>query len=178
MTAAPAPEGVLKDTKARNTIKGLGDETAEFPLAKPYTSGPLAGQTTETVHTYGWYNRKYIADIRAKGATPILLTPTDPQHLEGRQIERDMGFRDFDQQIAAQQHVPLADMAAIEADYLQIAWPGENRCAVSHRPHPHQPRRRGAEREVGRHGGEAARLAHCCLYEAVTRSPAQTYVFT
>ena len=64
------------DTKARNSYKGIGDETVQFPLAKPFTTGPLAGQATETIHTYGWYIRKYIADTRAKGATPILLTPT------------------------------------------------------------------------------------------------------
>jgi rhamnogalacturonan acetylesterase len=27
------------------------------------------------VHTYGWYMRKYIADIKAKGATSIICSP-------------------------------------------------------------------------------------------------------
>ena len=29
----------------------------------------------EVVHTYGWYMRKYVADARAKGATPVVLSP-------------------------------------------------------------------------------------------------------
>ena len=95
------PEAVAKDTKSRTSIHGLGDETVDVPIPKPFTTGPLAGQTTETVHTYGWYIRKYIADTRAKGATPILLTLTirniwKPDPAGKPQIERDMGFRDFD----------------------------------------------------------------------------------
>ena len=31
----------------------------------------------ETVYTFGWYLRKMIADTRAQGATPILLTLTE-----------------------------------------------------------------------------------------------------
>jgi lysophospholipase L1-like esterase len=83
----------------------------------------LAGQTTETIHTFGWYNRKYIADARSKGATPILLTPTIRNIWKDGQIERDMGFRDFDFQLGEQEHVPVADMAKLEAEYLQQLGP-------------------------------------------------------
>jgi len=117
------PDAILKDPKARGSIKGLGDETAELTLAKPYTTGPLAGQATEIIHTYGWYIRKYIADTRAKGATPILLTVTVRNIWKDGQIERDMGFRNFEMQLSEQQHVPLADMATLEADYLQNLGP-------------------------------------------------------
>jgi rhamnogalacturonan acetylesterase len=107
------------DPKYRGSIKGVGDETADLPIKTPYTTGPLAGKTVETVHTYGWYIRKYIADARAKGATPILLTPTIRNIWTDGKIERDMGFRDFDMQTAAAEHVPLADMASIEADTFE-----------------------------------------------------------
>ncbi len=86
------------DVKARASYKGLGDETADYPLPKPFTTGPIAGQTTETIHTYGWYMRKYIADTRAKHATPILLSLTIRNIWKHRaqtaspQIERDMGY--------------------------------------------------------------------------------------
>jgi rhamnogalacturonan acetylesterase len=116
------------DFKGRGEGKGIGEESAEVPIAMPYKVGPLAGKTTETIHTYGWYNRKYIADTRAKGATPMLLTvtirniwtvgPDGKQH-----IERDMGYRDYDFQIAAAEHVPIADMATVEADYLEPLGP-------------------------------------------------------
>ena len=29
----------------------------------------------EVVYTYGWYLRKFISDIKAKGATPIVCSP-------------------------------------------------------------------------------------------------------
>jgi rhamnogalacturonan acetylesterase len=116
------------DPKARGSVKGIGEETAEFPVAKPFATGPIAGQTTETVHTYGWYLRKYIADTRAKKATPILLTVTirniwtpGPDGKPG--IERDMGFRDYENQVATAEHVPVVDMASIAADTFQALGP-------------------------------------------------------
>jgi len=60
--------GPLDDTnRARGSIRGLGEDTKD--IFNPITKQP------ETVHTYGWYMRKYIADARAKGMTPILCTP-------------------------------------------------------------------------------------------------------
>jgi rhamnogalacturonan acetylesterase len=60
--------GRLDDTnRARGSIRGLGEDTKD--IFNPVTQKP------ETVHTYGWYLRKYINDARAKGMTPILCTP-------------------------------------------------------------------------------------------------------
>jgi rhamnogalacturonan acetylesterase len=117
------PEAVAKDTKYRSSIKGLGDETVDVPLPKPFTTGPIAGQTTETVHTYGWYIRKYIADTRAKHATPILLTVTIRNIWKDGHIERDMGFRDFEYQLGAAENVPVVDMATIAADGFEALGP-------------------------------------------------------
>ena len=97
-------------------------------MPKPFTTGPIADQTTETVHTYGWYLRKYIADTRAKHATPILLTvtirniwTTGP---DGKpHIERDMGFRDFEYQLGAAENVPVVDMATVAADGFEALGP-------------------------------------------------------
>jgi rhamnogalacturonan acetylesterase len=113
---------------ARGEGKGIGDESVDIPVARPFTVGPLAGKTTETVHTYGWYNRKYIADTRAKGATPLLLTVTirdiwTPAADGTLHIEPDMGYRDYDMQIAAAEHVPLIDMATVEMDKLEMLGP-------------------------------------------------------
>jgi rhamnogalacturonan acetylesterase len=119
---------VVNDAKGRSSIHSLGDATASFPIKTPYTSGPLVGETTETIHTYGWYIRKYIADARAKGATPILLTPTirniwKPADDSTQHIETDMGFHDLDTQLAAAEHVELVDMAAVSAARLQALGP-------------------------------------------------------
>jgi len=117
------PEAVAKDTKYRSSIKGLADETIDVPLPKPFTTGPIAGQTTETVHTYGWYIRKYIADTRAKHATPILLTVTIRNIWKDGHIERDMGFRDFEYQLSAAERVPVVDMATVAADGFEALGP-------------------------------------------------------
>lgn len=59
--------GPLTGGRGRASIKGNGEETQDV-------TDPTTGKS-ETVHTYGWYLRKYIADAKAKGATPIVLSP-------------------------------------------------------------------------------------------------------
>jgi lysophospholipase L1-like esterase len=113
------PDDVQKDEKGRLSLAGLGDETVSVPIAMPMATGPLAGQTTETVHTYGWYMRRFIADTRAKGATPILLTPTVRNIWKKEKVERDFGFNDIDRQLAAAEKIDLIDVASVEADRLQ-----------------------------------------------------------
>ena len=54
------------DKRARGTIRGVGDESQEIDNA-------LTGKR-ETVHSYGWYLRKFILDARAKGATPVVVS--------------------------------------------------------------------------------------------------------
>lgn len=59
--------GSLMAPKSRASIKGNGDETQNVVIA--------ATGKTETVHSYGWYLRKYITDAKGKGATSIVLSP-------------------------------------------------------------------------------------------------------
>jgi lysophospholipase L1-like esterase len=59
--------GPLTGGRARASLKGNGEETRE--VEDPQT------KKSEVVHTYGWYLRKYIADARSKGATPVVLSP-------------------------------------------------------------------------------------------------------
>jgi lysophospholipase L1-like esterase len=49
----------------RSTIKGNGEETVQ---------GPVKGGGMETVHSYGWYMRQFIAQTQAKGAAPIVCS--------------------------------------------------------------------------------------------------------
>lgn len=51
--------------KGRPSLRGEGDETAEW--RKP-------DGTTETVHTFGWYLRRYGNDARTKGATAVFCS--------------------------------------------------------------------------------------------------------
>jgi beta-galactosidase len=59
--------GPLNTGRARASLKGNGDETQEVVIE--------ATGKNEVIHTYGWYMRKYIADAKAKGAVPIVLSP-------------------------------------------------------------------------------------------------------
>jgi len=126
--------GELGGPKPRGTLKGIGPETQDVPQ----TAGPLSGQT-ETVHTFGWYLRRYIADTRAKGATPILLTLTvrniwTPDSTGKPRIERDMkgsnpgdkGYDDYIRDLGAAEHVPVIDMATVEADRLEALGQGKS----------------------------------------------------
>jgi rhamnogalacturonan acetylesterase len=54
------------DSRARGSIRGVGGETEEIDN--------LLTKQHETVRTYGAYLRQYLADARAKGATPYLCT--------------------------------------------------------------------------------------------------------
>ena len=59
--------GAINDTtRARGSIRGVGDETTEIDN--------LLTKKHEVVHSYGWYTRKYVADTKAKDATPIVLS--------------------------------------------------------------------------------------------------------
>ncbi|HSB27418.1 MAG TPA: alpha/beta hydrolase fold domain-containing protein, partial [Pyrinomonadaceae bacterium] len=57
----------LDDSKARGSIPGVGSEVQSVELP--------ATNATEVVHTFGWYMRKYVADAKARGAVPIILSP-------------------------------------------------------------------------------------------------------
>ncbi|GAB4033053.1 rhamnogalacturonan acetylesterase [Spirosoma gilvum] len=73
--------GAVNDTsRARGTLRGIGNETEEIDnmLTKKH----------EIVHTYGWYMRKYIADTKAKGATPIVCSLVPRNVWKDGKIER------------------------------------------------------------------------------------------
>ncbi len=111
--------GDLGGAKPRGTLKGLGNESQEVTLPDGHT---------ETVHTYGWYMRKYIADTRARGATPILLSLTirniwKPDANGTPRIERDMGYDAEINQLASDEHLAFVDMATVEADRLETLGP-------------------------------------------------------
>lgn len=71
---------MFEGSRPRASIKGNGDETAEGVVE-------ATGQA-ETVHSYGWYLRKYIADAKAKGATPIVLSPVPRNMWLGEKVLR------------------------------------------------------------------------------------------
>jgi len=69
--------------KGRPALHGDGEETAE--VTKP-------DGTKETVHTFGWYMRKYGADAKAKGAKVIFCSMVPHKDWKDDKISR--GERD------------------------------------------------------------------------------------
>ena len=67
--------------RPRGSIPGTGEETQQGTIE-------LTGQH-EVVHSFGWYLRHYIADARAKGATPIVCSPIPRNTWKDGRIVRD-----------------------------------------------------------------------------------------
>jgi len=96
--------------RARGTLPGIGEETRE--IDNPIT------KKQEVVHTYGWYLRKYVADARAKGMTPILVSPIP--HVPPRRVEP--GQREASNHAAWCEEVAAAEKALfIDLNRLVLA---------------------------------------------------------
>jgi lysophospholipase L1-like esterase len=110
------PEGSTRPLRARGTIPGIGDESEEI-------DNVLTGKH-ETVHSFGWYLRKMIADTRAKGATPILFTLTKTNSWkDGRIPCAADGYRLWTSQTARNEKVAFVDLTRISADRFQREGP-------------------------------------------------------
>lgn len=94
--------GPLDSGRARAVLKGVGNDTVNVTIKE-------TGKK-ETVYTYGGYMRKYIADIRAKGANPILmsLTPRNAYDANGKIVRKEQGA--WLEQVSAEQNVPYIDL--------------------------------------------------------------------
>jgi len=105
--------GLLNDAhRARGSLPSLGDETQEIDN--------LQTGKHEVVHTYGWYMRKMIADTKAKGATPIVLTLTVRDIWHNGRIERGSGrFSPWTAETARAEHVLFVDLTDIMADQFE-----------------------------------------------------------
>jgi lysophospholipase L1-like esterase len=120
--------GDLGGNKPRGDLPGDGDETKDVPQ----TFGPMMGKT-ETIHTYGWYNRKYVADAKAKGATPMFLSMTirniwKPDASGLPRIERETNYNAIMKKIADDEHLAFIDMASVEANRLEAT--GQEKTAL------------------------------------------------
>ncbi|HEX2862195.1 MAG TPA: GDSL-type esterase/lipase family protein, partial [Lacunisphaera sp.] len=91
------------DNGARGALKGVGEETEEreHPVTKE----------KETVHTFGWYLRRYLAEIRAQEATPVLCTLV-PRNTwkDGRIARAADSHAGWTRAVAAAENVPLIDL--------------------------------------------------------------------
>ena len=120
--------GALDDTaRARGTIRGTGEETKDI-------YNPITKQQ-ETVHTYGWYMRKYIDDVKSKGAIPIVCSPIPRNSFKDGKVGRSTGsYGTWAMDVAMQDQAFFVDLNTIIADqYDQMGadkvkefFPGDN----------------------------------------------------
>ncbi|HYC70687.1 MAG TPA: glycoside hydrolase N-terminal domain-containing protein [Opitutaceae bacterium] len=110
------PPGSTRPLRARGSLSGIGEETED--IVNAVTKRP------ETVHTFGWYLRKMVADAKAKGATPVLLSPTPRNIWADGRVERGPGrFREWTRATAQERGVPFVDLTRIVADAYQELGP-------------------------------------------------------
>ena len=108
---------VNDNSRARGSLPGLGDQMQEI-------HNLLTGRD-EIVHTYGWYMRKFIADARAKGATPIILSLTVRNIWTDGRVERGSGrYSGWAAEIAEAEGVAFVDLTNIIADQFELLGPG------------------------------------------------------
>ena len=105
--------GALDDpARARGSIRGTGEETREIdnPILKK----------KETVHTYGWYLRKYVADAKSKGATPLVCSPV-PRNIwkDGKVARASNDYGKWAMEVARAEGVAFVDLNEIIARHLE-----------------------------------------------------------
>lgn len=94
------------DNRERGSIRGVGEETKDVEL----TLGDNKGKKY-TVHTFGWYMKQYVADARAKGATPIICSwvphaPKGPVNADAAPASYQL----LAQQVAEETKAPYLDL--------------------------------------------------------------------
>jgi lysophospholipase L1-like esterase len=102
--------GPLNDnSRARGTIKGVGVESEVI-------DNLLTG-ARETVHTYGWYLRRYVRDARERGAIPVVCTLVPRKTWKDGRIVRSApdDYADWAAQVAAEEGALLIDLNELVA---------------------------------------------------------------
>ncbi len=114
--------GSLTQNRGRGSLKGVDDRTEEVVL----TNG-----VRETVHTFGWYLRKYVTDAKAKGATPIVcsLIPRNDWK-DGRVLRASNSYAGFAAEVARREKVAFVDLNEIIAREYEAA--GQEKVTAKH----------------------------------------------
>ncbi|HEY4064546.1 MAG TPA: rhamnogalacturonan acetylesterase [Puia sp.] len=111
-------EGSVPDTTRggyRGVLKGTGEETKDLT----WPDG-----TPETVHTYGWYLRKFVRDASSKGAV-VLIASMIPRNefRDGKVLRADKDYGKWAAEVAAEENAFFIDLNAITADKYDALGP-------------------------------------------------------
>lgn len=106
--------GSLNIGRARASLKGYADNDTTVVME-------LTGKK-ETVHSFGWYMRKYAEDVKAKKATPILLSHIPRNMFTTKDsvavIRNSDGYGLWTKKAAEEEKVPYIDLNKLIADKL------------------------------------------------------------
>ncbi len=102
--------GPFDEGRARAVIKGVGDDTLHVTIKE-------TGRQ-EIVYSYGGYMRKYIEEIRAEGANPILmsLTPRNAYDEQGKIVRKP--HSEWLRMVGEAENVPFIDLNEISGAKL------------------------------------------------------------
>ncbi|MBD8489758.1 rhamnogalacturonan acetylesterase [Echinicola sp. CAU 1574] len=124
-------EGSRPDTTRggyRGVLRGTGDETVELT----WPDG-----TPETVHTYGWYLKKFVTEAKKKGATPIICSMIPRNKFPNGEVERaDQDYGKWAKAVARRTGAYFIDLNNIVADQYD-QWGPEVVKALFERDHTH-----------------------------------------
>lgn len=172
--------GPYDSGRARASIPGIGTETLDVTIKE-------TGEK-ETVLTYGEYMRRFVREVKAKGAYPILfsLTPRNAWK-DGKIVRVDKTFGLWAKQVAEAEGIPFVDLNDITAKKFEKFGPGKvNYMFYIDRIHTSEfGARNNAESAVeGLRGLKGVALADYLLPEPVdtktgsSRKPGRPIVFT
>ena len=101
--------GAIDSLKERADIRGTADSCHVYKLK--------SNGNYEVVYTFGWYLRKFINDVREKGATPILVSLT-PRNIwrDGHIERRNDSYGKWYREVVEQTGVEFVDVHNITAD--------------------------------------------------------------
>ena len=101
--------GAIDQPKYRAAIATAQDTCHVYRMQSAY----------EVVYSFGWYLKKFIQDVREKGATPILVSLTPRNEWQDGKIERrNDTYGKWYREVAAETGCELVDLHNITADFL------------------------------------------------------------
>ncbi|RLJ72811.1 rhamnogalacturonan acetylesterase [Pedobacter alluvionis] len=111
-------DGSVPDTTKtgrRGVLKGIGEDTKVLT----WPDGKV-----ETVHTYGWYIRKFVRETKAKGATPIVISMI-PRNIfkDGKVVRANNDFGKWAADVAKEENACFVDLNKITADKYDALGP-------------------------------------------------------
>ena len=115
-------EGSRPDTGRagyRGVLRGIGEDSVVLTWRD---------SSKEIVHSYGWYIRKFIRDVKAKGATPIVLSMIPRNEFRDGKVQRaDKDYGLWAKQVAEEEGAFFVDLNAITADKYDKFGPEETK---------------------------------------------------